>query len=60
MDERKMQLLYQLYDERKHTVKEICHHILDISRSTLYTYLQRRVETKSMVLKKVENLNDVE
>lgn len=40
LDERKT-LLYQLYDERKRTVKEICD-ILDISRSTLYAYLKRR------------------
>ena len=53
LDESKMHLLYQLYDERKHTVKGICH-ILDISRSTLYAYLQRRAETKGMVPKKVE------
>jgi DNA invertase Pin-like site-specific DNA recombinase len=41
LDGKKMQLLYQLYEERKHTVKEICD-ILNISRSTLYAYLQRR------------------
>ena len=45
LDEKKTQLLYQLYDERERTVKEICD-ILDISRSTLYAYLQRRKETK--------------
>ena len=45
LDEKKTQLLYQLYDERKRTVKEISD-ILDISRSTLYGYLQRRKETK--------------
>jgi DNA invertase Pin-like site-specific DNA recombinase len=43
LEERKIQLLYQLYDERNRTVKEICD-ILDISRSTLYTYLHRREE----------------
>ncbi len=41
LDEKKTQLLYQLYDERKRTVKEICD-ILEISRSTCYAYLQRR------------------
>jgi DNA invertase Pin-like site-specific DNA recombinase len=41
LDEKKTQLVYQLYAERKRTVKEICD-ILDISRSTLYAYLQRR------------------
>ena len=45
MDEKKTQLLYQLYNERKQTVKEICN-ILDISRSTLYAYLQRREAAK--------------
>jgi DNA invertase Pin-like site-specific DNA recombinase len=49
---KKTQLLYQLYDERKHTVKEICN-ILGISRSTLYAYLQRREEAKGSS-KKVE------
>lgn len=44
LDEQKTQLLYQLYDERKRTVKEICD-ILDISRSILYAYLKRREET---------------
>jgi DNA invertase Pin-like site-specific DNA recombinase len=54
LDEKKMQLLYQLYDGRKHTVKEICN-ILDISRSTLYAYLQRRQEAKRS-FKKVEQV----
>jgi predicted transcriptional regulator YheO len=44
LDEKKTQLLYQLYDELMHTVKEICD-ILDISRSTLFAYLHRREET---------------
>lgn len=39
--ELKLDLLYQLYDDRKRTVKEICD-VLDISRSTCYAYLQRR------------------
>ena len=43
LDEKKTQLLYQLYDERKRTVEEICD-ILGISRSTLYAYLNRREE----------------
>lgn len=41
LDEKKTQVLYQLYDEGHRTVQEICD-ILDISRSTLYAYLQRR------------------
>lgn len=35
------ELLYQLYDERQRTVKEICG-MLGISRSTLYGYLEHR------------------
>lgn len=46
LDEKKTQLLYQLYDERKRTVKEICE-VLDISKSTLYAYLQRRKTRKT-------------
>jgi DNA invertase Pin-like site-specific DNA recombinase len=41
LDAIKIKLLYQLYDERKHTLKELCR-ILGISKPTLYTYLQRR------------------
>lgn len=44
LDEKKTQLLYQLYDERKRTVQEICD-MLGISRSTLYAYLYRRKQT---------------
>ena len=54
LDEKKTQLLYQLYNERNHTVKEICN-ILDISRSTLYAYLQRQEEAKGS-FKKVEQV----
>lgn len=54
LDEKKTQLLYQLYDERKRTVKEICE-VLDISKSTLYAYLQRRKTRKTKRgLKKTE------
>ena len=35
LDEKKTQLAYQLYDEKKYTVKEICQ-ILGISKPTLY------------------------
>lgn len=45
LDEKKRHLLYQLYDERKRTVNEMSD-ILDVSRSTLYAYLQRRKKTK--------------
>jgi predicted transcriptional regulator YheO len=34
-------LLYQLYDERERTVREICR-LLKISKPTLYDYLDRR------------------
>jgi DNA invertase Pin-like site-specific DNA recombinase len=54
LDKKKTQLLYQLYNERNHTVKEICN-ILDISRSTLYAYLQRQEEAKGS-FKKVEQV----
>lgn len=37
----KTQLLYRLYDEREHTVAEICK-MIGISKPTLYTYLSRR------------------
>jgi DNA invertase Pin-like site-specific DNA recombinase len=37
----KTELLYQLYDEKKHTIREICE-LLEIPRSTLYDYLNRR------------------
>jgi DNA invertase Pin-like site-specific DNA recombinase len=48
LDGKKQGLLYKLYGERQHTIKEICD-ILDISRSTLYTYLHRQKETKGQV-----------
>ena len=41
LDTKKVQLLYKLYDERTHTIKEICG-ILGVSKSTLYTYLGQR------------------
>jgi DNA invertase Pin-like site-specific DNA recombinase len=37
----KLKLLYQLYDGKQHTVKEICG-ILAISRTALYKYVERR------------------
>ena len=37
----KRELLYQLYDEKKRTIKEICQ-LLGISKPTLYAYLKRR------------------
>ena len=43
LDENKKALLYKLYDEKEHSIKEICS-ILGISKSTLYAYLNRRQE----------------
>ena len=41
LDEKKRELLFQLYDERKHTVQEICG-IIGVSKSTIYSYLGER------------------
>jgi DNA invertase Pin-like site-specific DNA recombinase len=41
LDATKTQLAYRLYDEKKHSIKEICE-ILGISRATLYAYLAKR------------------
>jgi DNA invertase Pin-like site-specific DNA recombinase len=41
LDDKKVELAYRLYDEKKYTVKEICR-ILRISKPTLYTYLRQR------------------
>lgn len=57
LDEKKTQLLYQLYDERKRAVQEICD-MLVISRSTLYAYLYRRKQTG--ISKNGKNLSDDE
>jgi DNA invertase Pin-like site-specific DNA recombinase len=38
LDAKKTELAYRLYDEKQHTVQEICQ-ILGISKPTLYTYL---------------------
>jgi len=43
LDAKKTELTYQLYDEKKYVVKEICQ-ILEISKPTLCAYLQRRNE----------------
>ena len=52
LDAKKQALLYKLYDEQQHTIKEICG-VLDISRSTLYSYQSRREESE-VRFKKVE------
>lgn len=41
LDAKKTALLCELYDSKKHTIKEICE-LLDISRPTLYSYLRER------------------
>ena len=41
LDVKKTQLAYQLYDEKKYAVKEICQ-MLGVSKPTLYAYLARR------------------
>ena len=44
LDPRKLQLLYRLYDEKEHSIQEICL-LVGISKSTLYSYLgQRQVD----------------
>jgi DNA invertase Pin-like site-specific DNA recombinase len=44
LDAKKTELAYQLYDEKKYAVKEICQ-MLGVSKPTLYAYLARRTET---------------
>ena len=41
LDRQKIELAYRLYDEKGHTIKEICR-ILGISKPTLYAYLHCR------------------
>src|SRR2546425_5924984 len=41
LDAKKTELAYQLYDEKKHTIKEICQ-MLGISKPSLYAYLEQR------------------
>lgn len=41
LDEAQVQLLYQLYDERKRPIAEICR-LVGIAKPTLYEYLRRR------------------
>lgn len=43
LDAKKTELAYQLYDERKHTIKEICQ-MLGISKPSLYAYLEQRTK----------------
>ncbi len=41
LDAKKVNLLYQLYDSKAHSVQELCD-LLGISKSTLYAYLGQR------------------
>jgi len=43
LDAKKTELAYQLYDEKKYAIKEICQ-MLDVSKPMLYAYLARRKE----------------
>lgn len=44
LDAKKTELAYKLYDEKKHTIKEICQ-MLGISKPSLYSYLEQRTIT---------------
>lgn len=44
LNDKKTELAYRLYDEKQHTIKEICQ-MLGISKPTLYAYLVRRKNT---------------
>lgn len=41
LDQKQVELAYRLYDEKAHSINEICK-ILGISKSTLYAYLAQR------------------
>ena len=41
LNKTKTELLYKLYDERQHSIAELCE-LLEISKTTLYEYLKRR------------------
>lgn len=45
LDMNKTTLLYRLYDEKKHTIVEICQ-LMGISKPTLYSYLAKRPDSK--------------
>lgn len=42
LNQTKVELTYNLYDAKRHTIREICH-ILGVSKPTLYNYLGQRV-----------------
>ncbi len=41
LDTKKTELLYRLYDEKKHSIQELCD-LVGVSKSTLYSYLRER------------------
>jgi DNA invertase Pin-like site-specific DNA recombinase len=41
LDVKKTALLYKLYDEKQHSIQEICD-LVGVSKSTLYAYLRDR------------------
>ena len=41
LDAKKTALLYRLYDEKKHSIQEICD-LVGVSKTTLYSYLRER------------------
>jgi AcrR family transcriptional regulator len=41
LDEKKLEWLYRLYDEKQHSIQEICE-LVGVSKSTLYAYLRER------------------
>uniref|UniRef100_A0A7V3KPG1 Recombinase family protein n=1 Tax=candidate division WOR-3 bacterium TaxID=2052148 RepID=A0A7V3KPG1_UNCW3 len=43
LDDKKISLVYKLYDEKQQTINEICQ-IIGISKPTLYAYLHQRVD----------------
>ena len=45
LDAKKTELLYDLSDSKKHSVKEICE-VMGVSRPTLYSYLREREKKK--------------
>jgi len=47
LDVKKTALLYQLYDEKKNSIQEICE-LVGVSKSTLYSYLRER-DAENMV-----------
>ena len=47
LDAKETALLYRLYDEKKHSIQEICE-LVGVSKSTLYSYLRER-DAENMV-----------